>query len=130
MTPRSNLADRFVGPIVQHGARTRAKRILQEALEEVRRRIRSAATSAQILKGAVEATRPHGWIRKERVDGRIYELTMTLSQAQATSIAIRAILEAARSQQGRSMKRRLARSLLAAYRGEVDPFRRWLEYSL
>lgn len=127
VTSRRNLETRFVGLLVQHGAKARAKKILGEALGEVRSKLSGAATSAQILKEAVEATRPHAWIREERVAGTIYELAMTPSKAQATSIAIRAILEEARSQPGRTMKRKLARALMAAYRRQVDPYRRWLE---
>lgn len=127
MNVRRTLSNRFVGLLVRHGAKVRAKRVLREALDEVRRRIRSAATADEILWGAVEATRPHAWIKKERVAGTTYEMATMLSRAQATSIAMRAILEATRSQPGHSMKRRLARALLAAYRGDVDQFRRWLE---
>jgi ribosomal protein S7 len=120
-----DLDGRFVGLLMKDGAGTRAKRILRAAMDEVRRKIRSAATANRILDIAVENATPSIWIKTARVWDKSFKVPMTLTNGQAVAIAIRVILDVARCEPGRTMKRRLARAILAAYRGDVNPHARW-----
>ena len=118
-------AERLVGLLTRDGARARARRILRAAMDETRRKISGALTSDQLLDTAVENAKPTIWIRTEHVGGQSYSVPTVASEKQAVAIAIRAILDTARRGQVRTMKRKLARALLAAFGGDVDPYERW-----
>ena len=59
-------------------------------------------------------------MRSRRVGGANYQVPMAVGRKRQQSLAIRWLLEAARSKSGRSMEERIAEQLIAASRKEGD----------
>lgn len=117
---RIGLAGRFVGLLMQDGGRAKAERILRRALDEARRRMRGAADNETILTVAVARSVPQMTMVRVRVAGIWYEVPKVVPERSRVPMAVRTILAAAARGDGRTMARRLARALIAAYRGEIE----------
>jgi len=94
-------------------------------MDEVRRKLRSAATAEEILHEAIKNAKPLIWITTRRVGGIAYRVPTPVREGEAAAIAMRTLLSAIRAECGRTVRRRLARAILAAYRGDVDPYDGW-----
>jgi small subunit ribosomal protein S7 len=113
----SLLVSKFINCLMWEGKKTVAQRILYQALEEIKRRMKGA-NELEVFTQAVENVKPHLEVRSRRVGGATYQVPMQVKPHRQQSLAIRWIIQAARKQKGRPMWKRLADELMAAYRGE------------
>lgn len=67
---------------------------------------------------AIDNARPRLEVKPRRVGGATYQVPIEVRQDRGTSIALRWIRDYARGKKGRTMEKRLAEELIAAYKGE------------
>jgi len=108
----SILVTQFVNKVLQRGKRATAERIMYEALDIVGDKTGGEALS--VLKRAVDNTRPQLEVRSRRVGGATYQVPVEVRPRRANTLAIRWLVNNARSRRERSMSERMANEILDA----------------
>lgn len=124
----SVLVAKFINKIMRNGKKSVATRIMYQAMDIVQERMKRPAL--EIVEEAVRNVSPILEVRPRRVGGATYQVPVEVPPHRQLSLAIRWIVEAARSRSGRSMAEKLAAELMdavnktgAAYKKREDTHR-------
>ena len=112
---RSLLVTQVINKVLQRGKRTRAERIVYDALTIVEKK--TGAEPVSTLKRAVDNVRPQLEVRSRRVGGATYQVPVEVRPRRATTLAVRWIVSYARGRREHTMAERLANELLDAGNG-------------
>lgn len=112
---RSLLVTQVINKVLQRGKRTRAERIVYDAMAIVEEKTGAEPTST--LKRAVDNVRPQLEVRSRRVGGATYQVPVEVRPRRATTLAVRWIVSYSRNRRERSMAARLANELMDAGNG-------------
>jgi len=115
----SKLASKFINCLMWAGKKPTAQRVFYDALEQIKKRMPDA-NELDVFTQAVEHVKPSVEVRSKRVGGATYQVPMQVNKIRQQSLAIRWIIQAARSKAGRPMYLRLAEEFMAAYRREGE----------
>jgi small subunit ribosomal protein S7 len=110
----SKLVGKFINCLMLKGKKSIAQRTFYEALAIVAKQVKDAEP-LKIFETAIENVKPVMEVRSKRVGGASYQVPMQVNTKRQLSLAIRWIIEAARSKKGQPMNKRLAAELLDAY---------------
>src|SRR5207253_7806217 len=103
----SKLASKFMNCLMWQGKKATAQRIFYDAMEQIKKRMPDA-NPIEVFNQAVENVKPSVEVRSKRVGGATYQVPMQVNKTRQRSLAIRWIINAARSKAGRPMVLRLA----------------------
>jgi len=112
----SKLVAKFINCLMWQGKKSVAEGILYEAMNTVSEKIKDAQP-LEVLEKAVNNAKPLIEVRSKRIGGASYQVPMQVNTRRQQSLAIRWIVQAARSQKGKAMSERLAAELMEAYNG-------------
>ena len=115
----SKLASKFINCLMWEGKKATAVRIFYGALDQIKKRMPDLEP-IDVFTQAVEHVKPTVEVRSKRVGGATYQVPMQVNRVRQQSLAIRWLINAARSKAGRPMFLRLADELMAAYRREGE----------
>jgi small subunit ribosomal protein S7 len=102
----STLCEKFVNSMMWDGKKTTAQRIFYGAMDTIRDR--SGEDPLKIFKKAIENSKPVLEVKTRRVGGANYQVPIEVPNNRRTSLAIRWILNSARSRPEKGMPERLA----------------------
>lgn len=115
--------DRLIAKLVNYvmisGKKTLARRQVYQALEKLAEEAATAA--AEAFHRALDNIKPQMEVRSRRIGGAAYQIPMPVSSRRQRSLALRWLVEAARSRpndQYHRFWRKLAAELIAAYNNE------------
>jgi len=110
---------RFTNVLMLQGKKSVAERVVYGALELVEKR--TSDEGLKIFKRAVENCRPRVEVKSRRVGGATYQVPVEIRGDRGTALAMRWIIQSARSRSGKSMVEKLAGELIDAAndRGEA-----------
>lgn len=111
----SQLVTQLINKIMQDGKKTRAEKIVYEALDGVSQRSGMEAVAA--LKKAVENVKPMLEVRSRRVGGATYQVPVEVPSRRGTALAIRWLVATSRARRGKGMADKLGAELLDALQG-------------
>jgi small subunit ribosomal protein S7 len=116
--PRFNdiLVSRFINSIQIQGKKNLARKILYTAIDDIEERTKQSGY--EVFRKALFNAQPMIEVRARRVGGATYQVPMEVRSERRTALAIRWLLNAARSRSDKSMVRRLAAELMAAANNE------------
>ncbi|CCZ21297.1 30S ribosomal protein S7 [Acetobacter sp. CAG:977] len=103
---------KFMNCIMQHGAKATAERIVYGALERVAAKSKQDALKA--FNEALENVKPSVEVRSRRVGGATYQVPVEVRPDRKQALAIRWIINSARSRSEQTMEERLAGEFLDA----------------
>ncbi len=109
------LLSRFVNYIMKDGKKTKARKIVYNALDLIAQRIKEKEP-LEVFNTAVMNVKPLIEVRSKRVGGANYQVPMEISRDRQVTLALRWIVEAARARKGRPMFERIADELTDAYK--------------
>ncbi len=112
---RSLMVTQVINKVLQRGKRTRAERIVYDALAVVEKK--TGAEPVSTLKRAVDNVRPQLEVRSRRVGGATYQVPVEVRPRRATTLAVRWIVSYARGRREHTMAERLANEMLDAGNG-------------
>ena len=115
----SKLVSKFINCLMWDGKKATATRIFYDAMDIIKKRLPDA-NPAEIFASAVDNVKPSLEVRSRRVGGANYQVPMQVKRERQQSLAIRWLINAARSKSGRPMCESLANELMAAYRREGE----------
>lgn len=112
----SLLVAKLINYIMKNGKRTVAERIAHEALEKASLAVKTDALDmfAQALKNVG----PILEVKSKRIGGANYQVPVEVGKDRKNTLALRWILDAARSQKGKAMSEKLAIEMVNAFHGE------------
>src|SRR5580658_3151063 len=108
----SSLVEKFVNSMMWDGKKNTAQGIFYEAMDKLKER--TSDDPLKLFKKAVENCKPLLEVKTRRVGGANYQVPVEVPQNRRTSLAIRWILQNARSRPEKSMPEKLANELSEA----------------
>jgi len=116
---RDRQVGRFMNVLMRAGKKSIAERIVYGSLDLVEKRGNEEAL--KIFKRAMENVRPRVEVKSRRVGGATYQVPVEIRGDRGMALAMRWIIQAARSRSGKAMEEKLAAELLDAAndRGEA-----------
>jgi small subunit ribosomal protein S7 len=112
---KSVLVSKFVNKLMQRGKKSLARRIFYDCCDMVEQR--ASRSGLEVLEQAVRNASPMVEVKPRRVGGATYQVPVEVPEHRRTSLAIRWILQAARSRPGKTMAEKLANELMDASKG-------------
>lgn len=113
----SEKLSRLINYIMQDGKRTTAQKVVYKALDNAKEKIGNP-NPIEILDLALKNASPSMEVRSRRVGGANYQVPREVRAERRLQLAMRWIIEAARSKKGVSFDKALSDELLAAYNNE------------
>jgi len=111
----SRLLAKFINMIMKDGKKSTAETIVYQALETLVDKLGKPAEKApEIFAEVLEKVKPVVEVRSRRVGGATYQIPVEVRQDRREALAMRWLIESARSRQEKSMKVKLANELLDA----------------
>ncbi|MEK7575598.1 MAG: 30S ribosomal protein S7 [Patescibacteria group bacterium] len=108
--------ERFINNIMKSGKKSTARKIMYDVLEEIKNKTKSEPI--EVFEKAIQNTSPLLEVRSRRVGGANYQVPREVSPGRRVALAMRWILEGARSKKGKNMASRLSEELIAASKNE------------
>lgn len=109
------LITKLVNRVMLDGQKSKAQKIVYEALEILKEKTGEDAVEA--FHKAIENVKPLVEVRSRRIGGATYQVPFEVQERRSLSLALRWIVTSARTKQGRPMVDRLSQELLDAYNG-------------
>ncbi len=103
---------KFLNSMMWHGKKTTAETIFYRALERIEERFKEKGVD--VFHRAMDNVRPVVEVRSRRVGGATYQVPTEVRPERRTTLAIRWIIEQARSRAERGMSERLTMELFEA----------------
>lgn len=114
--PRFNsvLVSKFTNGLMERGKKSIAQHIFYGAMDIITDKVQDE-DALTVFEEAMEKVRPRVEVKSRRVGGATYQVPMEVRQTRRNALAIRWIIEYAKSRSGRSMSEKLAAELMDAY---------------
>jgi len=103
---------KFINHIMKDGKKSLARRILYNSFDIIKKETKG--DPVEVFEQALNNVVPNKEVRSKRVGGATYQVPYDVDKKRGMSLAMRWILDSARSEAGSSMEERLAKELLAA----------------
>jgi len=109
---KSDTLAKFINVVMRHGKKATAERIVYGALDTISTRGKSDPVG--IFTQAIDNVRPIVEVKSRRVGGATYQVPVEVRANRQLALAMRWVVDAARTRSGKSMGVRLADELLDA----------------
>lgn len=106
----------FINRMMYGGKRSLAQSIMYDALDIVEERVKR--NPVDVFEQALRNVTPAIEVKPMRVGGATYQVPVEVPHDRAVSVAMRWLLESARSRGGRNMSEKLANELMDALNGQ------------
>ena len=113
----SVVATKFINKLMLDGKKSVAQRMFYKALDLIGKRV-AGEDPAKVFEKAIENVRPVIEVKSKRVGGSTYQVPIEVPTHRRQSLAIRWIVDYARSRKGKPMYLCLADEIIAAYNRE------------
>lgn len=104
---------KFINMVMNNGKKSVAERIVYGALDQMVER--GSDDPLAVFKQALDNVRPRVEVKSRRVGGATYQVPVEVRASRRNTLAMRWLVDAARSRGEKSMDRRLAGELLDAF---------------
>lgn len=118
----SVLVARFINKIMLDGKKQTATAAAYRALEDLEKKVKKPALES--FEQAIKNVSPQVEVRSKRIGGATYQVPMAVRPDRKIALAMRWIIEAARSAKGKSMGEKLAIELAQAFRNEGNAIKK------
>jgi small subunit ribosomal protein S7 len=112
----------FVNRMMEGGKKSTARRIIYDSFEIIEEK--TSKNPVEVFEQAVQNVTPRLEVKPRRVGGATYQVPMEVPFHRRTSLAIRWLLQAARSRSGRSMAEKLATEFMDAANSQGSAVKR------
>lgn len=108
------LATKFINNLMKQGKKTVAQRFFYRALDEVGKKVPDREP-LEVFREALANVRPGVEVKSRRVGGANYQIPIEVAPERSQALAIRWMLDAARSRNEKTMDVRLANEFVDAF---------------
>ncbi len=111
----SQVLAKFMNMVMEDGKKSAAEKILYGAIDRITERTgREGDAALELIGQALENVKPAVEVKSRRVGGATYQVPVEVRASRRQTLAMRWIIEAARSRSEKSMAHRLASELMEA----------------
>lgn len=103
---------KFINQIMKKGKKTIAEKIVYGAFEEIKNKTKK--DPLEVFDAALKNAAPLLEVKSKRIGGATYQVPVPVEKNRKLALAMRWIIEAAKSKKGKPMKEKLAEELIAA----------------
>jgi small subunit ribosomal protein S7 len=114
---KSVVVTQLINKVMLHGKRTIAEKIVYDAMIIVQSRLEDEELAIDTVKRAIDNLKPPLEVRSRRVGGATYQVPVEVRPRRATTLAIRWLVDFARSRREKTMSECLANELMDASTG-------------
>lgn len=114
---------RFVNRMMLNGKRSTSQGIMYEAMAEIEKKVTDNAP-VEVFHKALENVKPMIEVKSRRVGGSTYQVPVEVKEGRREALAMRWIINAARSRSGKSMGQRLSQELVDAFNSTGTAFKK------
>jgi small subunit ribosomal protein S7 len=107
---------RFINGLISRGKKGLAERMVYKAFEIVEDKTKQPPL--KIFKQALANVKPMVQVKSRRVGGATYQVPVEVSARKGQSVAMRWLVQSAKSRRGKSMEEKLAQEFMEASRNE------------
>ena len=118
----SELVAQFVNVMMRSGKKSVSQRILYDSFELIEQR--SNEEGLVVFRQAINNAKPLLEIRSRRVGGATYQVPVDVRPTRRTTLAIRWLIQAARSRNDKTMAERVAGEIIDAFNNQGGAMRR------
>ena len=117
--PRYNnkLASKIINKIMWQGKKVTAQRLFYDAVDAVCKKLESEEP-VEVFTRAIDNIKPRVEVRSKRVGGATYQVPREVTKRRQQSLAIRWLIDFARSKRGKPMAKALAEEIFDAYNNQ------------
>jgi len=115
---QDELVQKFINCVMQRGKKELARKIVYGAFEIVKKQTKQ--DPLEVFHLALKNVMPQMEVRPQRVGGATYQVPREVKPKRATSLAIKWIIQAARSKKGKPMAEKLAQEIILASKEEGE----------
>ena len=116
------IVSKFINHVMRDGKKTIAQKIVYGAFEIIKKQTKK--DPIEVFEKALENVGPLVEVRPQRIGGATYQVPREVKGKRRQSLAMRWIIEAAKSKKGKPMKEKLAQELILASQNEGDAVRK------
>ena len=106
---------KFMNHVMVNGKKSVAERIVYGALDRIKEK--GSGDPLEVFDAAIEAVAPSVEVKSRRVGGATYQVPVEVQTSRQTALAMRWLVDSARSRSEKSMALRLAGELMEAAEG-------------
>ncbi|MFN7088297.1 MAG: 30S ribosomal protein S7 [Candidatus Paceibacteria bacterium] len=121
----NSLVGRFINQVMRKGKKTKAQKIVYGAFEKIKQDTKT--DPLVVFEQAIKNVSPLLEVRSRRIGGANYQVPVEVRGERRITLAMRWILQAARSRQGKPMHIKLAEELIAASKNEGAAIKKKLD---
>ena len=110
---QSALVAKFINYVMRNGKKGIAQKIVYDALAEIEKK--TGKGSLEILDQVIRNAGPEQELRSRRIGGANYQIPYPVKTERKITLALRWIIEAAKSKKGKPMVQKLSQELIDAY---------------
>ena len=107
-----SVVGKFINSMMWHGKKSKAEKVFYDALDTIKQRVDK--DGIDVFKEAMDNVRPAVEVRSRRVGGATYQVPTEVRQVRRDTLAIRWLINNARSRNEKGMKDRLANEFIDA----------------
>jgi len=108
----SEMLTKFVNMLMMHGKKSVAEKVVYGALDTIGEK--SKGDAMEVLQAALDNIRPTVEVKSRRVGGATYQVPIEVRAERRTTLAMRWLVDAARTRGEKGMKARLAGEIMEA----------------
>ncbi len=112
----SQVVSMFINRMMRGGKKSTARRIMYDSFDIIEER--TNRSGIEVFDQAMQNVTPQVEVKPRRVGGATYQVPMEVPPHRRTSLAIRWLLAAARSRNGKTMSNKLAAEIMDAANGQ------------
>ena len=113
----SKLASKIINKIMWQGKKITAQRLFYDALDMVCKKA-EVEDPVEVFTRAIDNIKPRVEVRSKRVGGATYQVPREVNKRRQQSLAIRWLVDAARSKRGKPMAKSLAEEMFDAFNNQ------------
>lgn len=114
--------EKFIRRMMLQGKKSTARKIMYDALEDAAKK--ATKDPLEVFQKAMENVRPAVEVKSRRVGGSTYQVPVEIRDTRRDALAMRWIIQYARSRSGRSMSEKLSAELLDAFNSTGSSFKK------
>ena len=114
--------EKFIARMMFEGKKSVSRAVLYAAMDEIERKAKK--DPLEVFLKALENVKPGVEVKSRRVGGSTYQVPVEIRDSRADALAMRWIIQFARSRSGRAMSEKLGAELLDAYNATGNAFKK------
>lgn len=108
----SVVVSKFINQVMRKGKKTVAEKIVYQSFEEIKKETKKEPL--EVFEEALTNASPLLEVKSKRIGGATYQVPIPVEKDRKLTLAMRWIIDAARSKKGKPMAEKLAEELIAA----------------